>query len=190
MVKSKDQCPLYEDVIAWLLKHDLLISLHLYIRIVIPYPIKLRFSDRRTTELKKKKKRGYYAFDEENLPENSPENKGVADASPVDNWLSMSPKTARKQTHQRSQPSSTHTPELDDELLQQEKDDIPEDRFDVEEEEQRDPDEVLFDAFDDNCGDIRPELIIEPSRATALQNAWLAEMSRDKDPNIVKLFQK
>ena len=48
----------------------------------------------------------------------------------------------------------------------------------------------MFQEFDRIQGDLRPSFIAEPSRATALENAWLADMSEGKDPRIVKLFQK
>ena len=186
VVQSKELIPLYRDVLLWLLKHDLLVSLPLYVRIFVPVTMKLTLNTERMGEWMRERKRGYYAFVEESTQEND----GPADSSPIDNWLSMSPKTARKQTSELSRSFAAHHPHDQGSRTEKSTEKDVEDRFDVEEEEQPSMRQAMFQEFDRIQGDLRPSFIAEPSRATALENAWLADMSEGKDQRIVKLFQK
>jgi len=42
VVQSKDLIPLYHDVVTWMLQRDLLVTLHLHIRIIASHEVKLR----------------------------------------------------------------------------------------------------------------------------------------------------
>lgn len=191
VVKSKELIPLYTEVIIWLLKHDLLVSLHLYVRIFVPLAMKEKLSQRRLAHVPEEGKR-MAIYKRYNILTGEPDDslEGVSVSFSGQNWVSMSPKTARKQTQQLSRPPSEHSSEHS----QIQDQNIPEEGFgnvDIDDEDELpDPEMALFNAFDASNGDLRPRFIFEPSRATGLESVWLEEMSEGKDPQIVKLFQK
>ncbi|CAL1716895.1 unnamed protein product [Somion occarium] len=202
VVKSKESIPVYHDVVAWLLKHDLLISLHLYIRIVATHEMKDNMALKRSRALEKRRKDFESCSDDgpsdagEKLMQMGakeiPRDKGaVSESSPVDYWVSMSPKSARRQTRHLSPAPAPPHPQ-DDHSTSQGPSSVSEKGYgDMDEEdEEEDPEEAIFREFDASYGDIRPTIITEPGRATALENIWLAIMSEGKDPQIVSRFQQ
>ena len=59
VVKKKDLVPLYHDVVVWLLKRDMLVTLHLHIRIVATRELKARvYEARERARARRRRKRG------------------------------------------------------------------------------------------------------------------------------------
>jgi hypothetical protein len=214
VVRSKDLIPLYHDVVLWMLKRDMLITLHLRIRVVATQELKMRVrlarerartkrakasgrSNRRTTELKSRQSR----------PEDSPEI-----TSPGTTWVSFSPKSARKYTR-RMQSRHSGDSELSELVLKEsddegagddreetdagnndEDEDAEDDKGDEDDEgdeeeeweEQRDE----YVNWDNRENNLLPTMINDPGRATPLQRRWLSAMSEGKDALVAKRFEQ
>ncbi|KAI0070076.1 hypothetical protein K474DRAFT_915248 [Panus rudis PR-1116 ss-1] len=204
VVRSKDLISLYVEVVVWLLKHDLLVTLHLRIRIVATTDIKRRVAARRRADLAKRNKGGNSSAEDDRDGKgegisSSVEGKDipvssslVTESSPGDYWVSMSPKSARRQARQLSPERRTssmvraiNTGEREDKHpsgQDSEKDEEDEGTTDV-----SDDTSSQYDFFYD---DYRETVICEPGRATLMEIKWLEEMSRDKDEHIKKQFQR
>ncbi|OCH83964.1 hypothetical protein OBBRIDRAFT_742422 [Obba rivulosa] len=204
VVGAKDLIGLYSDVVVWLLKRDLLITLHLHIRIVATEELKERVRTH-WEEARARRRRararaqgiihdehdilGTTGLDDENADVEGFTLETASESSPVQNWLSMSPKSARRQSRRISGSEkkggsrgslSVHRRRFE------EKDDVEEDELTSSGEE-----EVRWENW------TRPEynnyyasVITDPARATPLERRWLAAMSEGKDPDIVRRFEK
>ncbi|KDQ56990.1 hypothetical protein JAAARDRAFT_131616 [Jaapia argillacea MUCL 33604] len=173
VVRSRDLIPIYHDVVEWMLKRDLLITLHLRIRIVATSDVKQRA--RLLREVAKARR--------ESMNSNSggkQREEVIADfdflesgSSPSSNgrWLSLSPKSARRSA--RQSPTMRRSTILDDEDDDGEK---------GSEEAEEDDD----DAEDDES----PSLISDPGRAAPLERSWLAVMSEGKEDHIRMRFER
>jgi len=169
VVKSKDLIPLYQDVVIWMLKRDLLVTLHLRVRVVATAELKTRV--RMERELVKAKRnqnsvdRGRQTYEEVIIEDNG---------SPT--WFSLSPKNARRSTRRLSSHSSlsTRTSDLVESLIVEDEDD--------EEDRSSDQDGEPAD-------DAIPSMIGDPGRATPKERRLLTAMSDGKDPFIVKRFE-
>ncbi|KAL4247623.1 Nitrogen permease regulator 3 [Abortiporus biennis] len=123
VVKSKDLIPVFDEVVVWLLKRDIVITLHLRIRIIAPPKLKARVRQLRQSAIDRREKRraskivhGRKAKPGENQPgqgqgssqgdgqEGGSGNGGqasVPESSPVEYIVSLSPKSARRHTRQK-----------------------------------------------------------------------------------------
>ncbi|KAI0671421.1 nitrogen permease regulator of amino acid transport activity 3-domain-containing protein [Trametes maxima] len=198
VVGSKERIQLYFDVVLWMLKRDLLIRLHLRIRIIATEELKKlvrkrweeRVAHRRSRSRARsisrgraRSKGGSYDGERRGVSNEGigPSLETVTESSPVEYWVSLSPKTARKQARQMSnEPPAERKAEGEDEKP---------DEYD-EELLSSSADEAKWDEYYQNGGDDNiPSMISDPARATPLERRWLAAMSEGKDPHIVRRFE-
>ncbi|KAI0707128.1 nitrogen permease regulator of amino acid transport activity 3-domain-containing protein [Earliella scabrosa] len=213
VVGSKELIPLYLDVVLWMLKRDLLIRLHLRIRIVATEELKKRVrkaweehvlrkrsrsrarnisrSRERTVDgsrVERGRARGKGNVDDAEAAEKAgPVLETVSESSPVEYWVSLSPKTARKQARRGSEDEVKDEANSDEERREREKqqDDLDEEFL------SSSADEAKWEEYYQNGGnDNIASMISDPARATPLERRWLAGMSEDKDPHIVKRFER
>jgi nitrogen permease regulator 3-like protein len=173
VVKSKDLIPLYQDVVIWMLKRDLLVTLHLRVRTVATPELKQRVRLEReqakarrirTGEDSETRGRTISQINEEVMDDGSP------------TWLSLSPKTARRETRRLASQSSARSKMSDhiESLIT----------------EDEDEDEIgSSDPDNEPADDAWPSMIGDPGRATPKERRWLSAMSQGKDPYIVKRFE-
>ncbi|KAK0227383.1 nitrogen permease regulator of amino acid transport activity 3-domain-containing protein [Armillaria nabsnona] len=162
VVQSKALIPSYQNVISWMLKHDLLVTLHLRVRIVATKELKLRVKHRIEKARAKKANKGRSKLFQEVDTDYS---------SSSMTWLSLSPKAAHAYSRRHTSTESERSrAEADD----------PEE---LEEEEQE-----WDSGWDTNDDDLTSSIIKDPSRATPLQRQWLSAMSEGKDALIAKRF--
>jgi nitrogen permease regulator 3-like protein len=208
VVRSRDLLPLYHEVVIWMLKRDLLITLHLRVRIVVTPELKEKVRVRRESALARHGRirssslsvAGRAAQDlmggVRNKERRDSESKGsdAADSSPVDYWVSMSPKHARAQARKMS--PVVRNVRRDRSLSLVYNSNQPD--GDVVEEED-------YDAFFDEDLDLPASvganvlhleeetgatIIPDPGRADAAERLWLSAMSDDKAPYIARRFEQ
>lgn len=193
VVGSKEQIGLYHEVVVWMLKRDLLITLHLRIRVVATADLKLRVRMLRDNKKSNRPINGSSGWtrgrtwsasyhDRTSNGLDSPD--GNLDPMDGATWLSLSPKTARR--HSRRLPSI--------ELGRNKSSEI-----DIDEEDFEYGDDVELDGHDSdevNVGwggkedTLWPSMISDPGRATPLQRKWLSAMSEDRDEYIASRFEQ
>ncbi|KAG7440351.1 uncharacterized protein BT62DRAFT_938166 [Guyanagaster necrorhizus] len=166
VVQSKALIPSYQSVISWMLQRDLLVTLHLRVRIVATKELKLRVKHRIENARAKKANRSLSKLSQEADTDSS------SPIAPGMMWLSLSPKAAHAYSRRRLSPES--------ERGQVEADDPEE----LEEEQEQEWDS----GWDANDDDLTSSIIKDPSRATPLQRQWLSAMSEGKDAHIAKRF--
>ncbi|KAG6830047.1 hypothetical protein H0H92_002465 [Tricholoma furcatifolium] len=186
VVQNKDLIPLYHDVVLWMLKRDMLITLHLRIRIVATHKLKLKVRLAREAALARKAgtqdrlRRGLLLELQEGADDDD------LDLSPPVGtpWLQMSPKAAHRHSRHPSDESGRR----------QQTEALNGDR--TTDAERRGTDEEVSDELDDPDSGwdtaedhLRPSMISDPGRATLLQRRWLAAMSEGKEPHIAERFQ-
>ncbi|KAI0768004.1 nitrogen permease regulator of amino acid transport activity 3-domain-containing protein [Trametes elegans] len=196
VVQSKDRIPLYSEVVLWMLKRDLLIRLHLRIRIVATEGLKRhvreQWEERRTRKRSRSRARdiqhGRQPSTDRGHGEGSNEKVGlgldtVNESSPVENWVSMSPKTARKQARKMS-PEPIVEP-LRRHVYDDDKADVDEDFL------SSSADEAKWQEYYRTGGnDNISTMISDPARASPPERKWLAAMSEGKEPHIADLFKR
>ncbi len=228
--------PLFQDVVIWLLKHDLLITLHLRIRVVVTPELKVRVRELRAIAIAARREK-LHAVREENvrvsngggggrgvpgIPEEAEGDRDggrgnngssantddvdvtkdastPADSSPVNYWLTMSPKSARRHTRKLS---TSHKSEQSRSSLDENEERMGRrggagdhryaEYYDDDEDEEED-DEDGESIISDDSGSPewdRSSIICDPARATRLERAWLDAMSEGKEPHITKRFEQ
>ncbi|KAI0740927.1 nitrogen permease regulator of amino acid transport activity 3-domain-containing protein [Earliella scabrosa] len=189
VVGSKELIPLYLDVVLWMLKRDLLIRLHLRIRIVATEELKKRVRKAWEEHVLRKRSRSRarnISHSRERTADGSRVSRGRA--RPKGNyWVSLSPKTARKQTRRGSEDETKDEANSDEERREREKqqDDLDEEFL------SSSADEAKWEEYYQNGGnDNIASMISDPARATPLERRWLAGMSEGKDPHVVKRFER
>jgi hypothetical protein len=169
-----------------MLKRDMLITLHLRIRVVVTQELKMRVLLAR--EQASREDRRQSRLRQELISEDNPDL--ASDTRTA--WVSFSPKSARK--HTRRLPSadsgdcllSDQVAGIDvDEETGDEDGDGSEDEDEIEEER-----EEAFVNWDDREIYLWPTMINDPGRATSLQRQWLSAMSEGKDPTIARRFEQ
>ncbi|OAX37621.1 hypothetical protein K503DRAFT_693059 [Rhizopogon vinicolor AM-OR11-026] len=182
VVQSKDLIPLYHDVVLWMLKRDLLITLHLHIRVVTTAELKLRVRqvherklERRLSNHIRGRRRSSRRLDH-----------GVGDAHEHSRasmpWLSMSPKTVRRYSRRLGSVDSRHskTSDASGSLLLDDAEDVFE-----ESEEDSGEENVGWGSPEDT---LEPSMIGDPGTASPLERKWLVAMSEGKDEYIARRF--
>ncbi|KAJ7127112.1 nitrogen permease regulator of amino acid transport activity 3-domain-containing protein [Mycena epipterygia] len=177
VVQKKEAIPLYHDVVLWMLKRDMLITLHLRIRIVATVRLKerVKFAKGRSRD-KKGGRKGHSKLRNQLDTDVDRSPPGVA-------WLSLSPKSARRYSRQPSVGGSRNS-RLSELILQDDSDDNDSKRGDDDEPESQD--EIDNQSDDEN----EASMINDPGRATTLQRRWLSAMSDGKDPHIARRFEQ
>lgn len=175
---------MYHDIVLWMLKRDMLITLHLRIRVVATRELKLRVKDERD------RKMGLQSGNGGRFQKKSKSGSENGDTSATRNAsFFLSPRSARKFARRISSNESgkSEISELNfdtDETMQV-----------VEEEEGSDSDEDNSEVDEEDSGwdttedHLWPSMINDPGKATPMQRRWLSAMSEGKEPAIAKRFE-
>ena len=225
VVGAKDRIPLYTDVVLWMLKRDLLIRLHLRIRITATEALKRRVRRRWEEHVMRRRSRsrarsitrGSDRAHRDTGREGEGEEAGddaatglglgletVSESSPVDYWVSFSPKTMRQQARGELPRSSGASGEkigegyvhhdgagdgadygYDKKRREEGRDDADEEWLSSSADEAK-WNEYYRDGGDDGVA----SMISDPARATPLERRWLAGMSEGKDQMVVRRFER
>lgn len=171
-----------------MLKRDMLVTLHLRIRIITTQKLKESVSlarerarERRIFRRKFKGRRASKVrpeLEEETIDTQSP---------PGVSWLSLSPRSARQYSRRHSS-NESRTSNLSELVIPSEqKDDDDEKVFEDESDEEEDEEDVGWDSVEDHHW---PTMINDPGRATPLERRWLSAMSEGKEPRIAQRFEQ
>jgi len=183
-VKTKELITTFQDVIIWMLKRDLLITLHLRVRVVVPPDLKIRVRLRRERALAQKNailctgdRQSSRVHDELD-----PRELGGLTAFPILGlpWLTQ-------QVNDFSGSNRTGLLIVDEHEDEKGDDDDDYEDEDGQESEESDMSGSTWDAEDDQRS---LSIISDPARATPLQRRWLSTMSEGKDPYIAKQFEQ
>ncbi|KAG9315080.1 nitrogen permease regulator of amino acid transport activity 3-domain-containing protein [Chiua virens] len=178
VVRSKEHVPLYHDVVLWMLKHDLVLTLHLHVRIVATSELKIRVREAHERKLERfggRHVRGRRPS--QSLESESPTDKRSGHPSVA--WLPFSPKSARRYTRRMPSVESELASEVAGSYVEKARDDE-----DVTEES--DEDNIGWGTAEDT---VSPSMISDPGTASPLERKWLAVMSEGKDECIAKRFE-
>lgn len=193
-----------------MLKRDLLITLHLRVRVIATPELKERVRLRRDLDVARRGRvrarsfatSGQGALDNSDIglkPRRDSESKGSEgpDGSPVDYWMSMSPKSARAQARRTSPVARgfRHNRSLSLMFHSQsgysEKDGVDEGEDDGLFDEDTDlPFSVGTDLKHAGWNDAGPTIIPDPARADAVERLWLSAMCDGKSPYIARRFEQ
>ncbi|TFK49914.1 hypothetical protein OE88DRAFT_1751910 [Heliocybe sulcata] len=177
VVRNKELVPAYHDVVEWMLKKELLVTMHLRIRVIAPAALK-------------KKVRGIWLSRRRNLGQNivgtgrgsiggsgpiHVELDAIAQASPPPTFLSMSPRSVRRRV--------LNSADLDGSA-------IDDDDESKDEEDSGCAGDMEFPEDYGAFSDEQPSLIDDPGTAKPIERCWLAAMSEGKDLLIQRRFEQ
>ncbi|EGN98979.1 hypothetical protein SERLA73DRAFT_90104 [Serpula lacrymans var. lacrymans S7.3] len=190
VVQSKELIPLYHDVVLWMLKHELLLTLHLRIRIVATSELKkiVRFAHERRlgrlSQRERQRARGRQLSQKflesgDELSNGLSEKREMAGVA----WLSLSPKTARRYSRRLPSTESGQSKgsDMSGSVFVEDED------GQMYEEEESEEENVGWGTREDN---VWPSMISDPGMATPLERRWLAAMSEGKEEYIARRFEK
>ena len=189
VVRSKEFVPMYHDVVLWMLKRDIIVALHLRVRLVATSDLKARVQDERN----RKKMRDFTRRDHRSIPRSTSHDDStvnVEEHSP--NTLSkngtffLSPKTARRFARSRDSDRSGISA-LDFRGADEAEEDTPESQVDSNSNSELDDEDSGWDTTEDHVG---PSMIDDPGKATPMQRRWLSAMSEGKAFAIARRFEK
>jgi len=175
---------MYHDVVVWMLKRDMLVTLHLRIRIVATVELKCRIKEQRR-EMKIAQK----------LSKNNPSGKLQADSVRDAQSSNGSPRNpfylvrnplrfARRISSNESGHSEISELNFQEEDLIDRLDDPGESANSNSEPDENDSG---WDTTEDHVG---PSMINDPGKATPMQRRWLSAMSEGIEPAIAKRFER
>lgn len=181
--KEKELIRMYHDVVLWMLKRNMLITLHLRIRVVATVELKRRVKEQRKSKMAQKS--GKINLDGRMHSDSDgdayPSNDSNKDTSlfPARNPLQFSRRISSNESG-RSEISALNFQE--------------EDTFDgadnpsesVSSNSEPDEDDSGWDTTEDHVG---PSMINDPGKATPMQRRWLSAMSEGIEPAIAKRFE-
>ncbi|KAH7912040.1 nitrogen permease regulator of amino acid transport activity 3-domain-containing protein [Hygrophoropsis aurantiaca] len=188
VVRSRELLPAYHEVVLWMLKRDLLYTLHLHIRIIATSELKLRVRqahehklERSSTNQLRGRKRHIRSLSEEKEIQLNGEKHTTAAVA----WLPLSPRGAHAYSQRLPSVDSSQSRQSDaSESL-----DLGDDEdgfYDVSEE----------DSGEENIGwgttedTLWSTMIGDPGTATPLERRWLTAMSEGKDEYIARRFEQ
>jgi hypothetical protein len=179
VAQTKEAIPLYHDVVLWMLKRDMLITLHLRIRIVATVRLKelVKFAKGRNRDKNGSGRNGQSKLRNQVEADSDHSPPGFA-------WLSLSPKSARRYSRQPSVGGSRNS-RLSELILQDDSGDSDSKRRD-DDETTESQEEVDNQSGEEN----EASMINDPGRATTLQRRWLSAMSDGKEPHIARRFEQ
>jgi hypothetical protein len=185
VVRSKESIPIYHDVILWMLKRDMLVSLHLRIRLVATSELKARVKDERD----RKMRRNFARRDDKLNPQSASQDESTVNEELSPNALStgatffLSPKTARRFARSKDSDRSAIS-ELDFRggANETEGDTTG---SEVDSNSELDEEDSGWDTTEDHIG---PSMINDPGKATPMQRRWLSAMSEGKEFAIARRF--
>ncbi|KAJ6577222.1 nitrogen permease regulator of amino acid transport activity 3-domain-containing protein [Mycena capillaripes] len=179
VVHAKEAIPLYHDVVLWMLKRDMLITLHLHIRIVATVRLKerVKFAAKgRSRDKKSIGRKGHSKLRNQLDTDGDQSPPGVS-------WLSLSSKSGRRYTRDSSVGGSRNS-RLSELILQDDSDSDGKRRDEGEATESQD------EIDNHSAEEDEASMINDPGRATTLQRRWLSAMSDGKDPMLVRRFEQ
>jgi hypothetical protein len=183
VVRSKESIPMYHDVILWMLKRDMVVALHLRVRLVATSDLKARVKDERNRKMRYFARRGH--------PRSTSQDDSTVNAKELSpNTLSknstffLSPKTARRFARSKDSDRSGISA-LDFRGADETEEDRPESEVDSNSEP--DEEDSGWDTTEDHVG---PSMIDDPGKATPMQRRWLCAMSEGKAFAIARRFEK
>ncbi|KAI0822505.1 nitrogen permease regulator of amino acid transport activity 3-domain-containing protein [Trametes gibbosa] len=205
VVGTKDLIPVYNEVVLWMLKRDLLIRLHLRIRIIATEQLKRRVREqweerrahRRTRSRARSIARGrgsssdrtHHSEHRAGARDEGEEGLAAAtDSSPGEYWISLSPKTAHKHARQTTKEPASNEPR--ERSARKGEHAEKSDEFDEDMLSSSADDEKWVEYFRNGGSDSLPSMISDPARATPLERRWLAAMCEGKDPHIAARFER
>lgn len=189
VVKSKDRVPMFHEVVRWMLQRDLLVALHLRVRIVVPASLKARVRHRREGL---RKNRWHTGVDDAFRTRRRHRARTDSGGSEGDFGLFDEPPWyTRRAPGSQHNGSSIHEVieppileegiELDEEIDGEDEESADEaDAASHREEEEEEEEE------DDN----ETSMLADPGRATAVQRRWLQAMSEGKDELVTRRFDQ
>ena len=182
---------MFYDVIRWMLQRDLLLTLHLRVRIIVPAALKARVR-RRREELREN---GWQTEEEDGFRERRHKARTDSGGSDRDFGLFDSWYTHRGAG---SQHNGTNIGEVIEPPIMEEGIHLDEEMEDEEEEEAEvAPAEAMAagrmednDETEEDCEDTETSILADPGRATSVQRRWLQAMSEGKDEQVTKRFDQ
>lgn len=178
--KEKELIRMYHDVVLWMLKRDMLITLHLRIRVVATVELKRRVKEQRRLKMAQK-------FSKIN-PDGRMHLDSDADAYFSNDSNRNASVFPALQFSRRISSNESGRSEIS-ELNFQEEDTIdwvdnPSDS--VSSNSEPDEEDSGWDTTEDHVG---PSMINDPGKATPMQRQWLSAMSEGIEPSIAKRFE-
>ena len=189
VVKSKDRIPMFYDVIRWMLQRDLLVTLHLRVRIVVPAALKARVR-RRREELREN---GWQTEEEDAFRDRGHKARADSGGSDGDFGLFDAP-TWFTRRGPGSQHNGANIGEVIEPPILEEGITLDEE---IEEEAEDAPAEVEAarrmednDEMEEDSEDTETSILADPGRATSVQRRWLQAMSEGKDEHVTRRFDQ
>ena len=176
VVGSKEFIPMYHDVILWMLKREMIVALHLRVRLVATSELKARVNEERN----RKMLRDFAKHDpRSNLRSTSHDSTvNVEEFSPdtqsKNATFFLSPKSARRFARSRDSDRSGISA-LDFRGADENEEYSPDSEGDSNSE--LDEEDSGWDTTEDHVG---PSMIDDPGKATPMQRRWLSAMSEGK----------
>ena len=186
VVGSKEFIPMYHDVILWMLKREMIVALHLRVRLVATSELKARVNEERN----RKMLRDFAKHDpRSNLRSTSHDSTvNVEEFSPdtqsKNATFFLSPKSARRFARSRDSDRSGISA-LDFRGADENEEYSPDSEGDSNSE--LDEEDSGWDTTEDHVG---PSMIDDPGKATPMQRRWLSAMSEGKAFAIARRFEK
>ena len=178
---------MYHDVILWMLKRDMIVALHLRVRLVATSDLKARVNEERNHKMM----RDFARRDRRSNPRSASHddsNANVEEFSPntqsKNSTFFLSPKSARRFARSRDSDRSGISA-LDFRGADENEEDTPESEADSNSE--LDEEDSGWDTTEDHVG---PSMIDDPGKATPMQRRWLSAMSDGKAFAIARRFEK
>ncbi|KAG8892911.1 hypothetical protein FRC01_013885, partial [Tulasnella sp. 417] len=215
IVPLAEHRPMYTEVLIWLLQRDLVMMLHVRIRIIATKAIKERVLVARKKEVEEKREKQRQATeeledgqdaraitgdgndsdsdpDEEGMEEqqnNNARERAAPDSPGIDiAFIASSPEVGRV-----NQRRSSH-PHLRQDSFQMNSPGFRRpysgDSSESEEEESESSSELESDSELEGAGELEASIIANPARATATERRWLEAMMEGKDEDTRRMFEK
>lgn len=181
VVKNKELIPLYHDVVLWLLKRDMLVTLHLHIRIVATTKLKVHVQIEKQHTLTKKASALRDCVHNDLRQELEVARNENLDLLSISGHLNSSLSPKAKCEYSEGKPHESFRHGCDENL------NISENCGFTTDSNEDGTDESVWNTEEDH---LQPSMISDPARATPLQRRWLAAMSEGKKPEIAKRFQR
>ena len=187
VVGSKEFIPMYHDVILWMLKRDMIVALHLRVRLVATSDLKARVNEERNRKMMK----DFAKRDRRSNPRSTSHDDSTvnveelsANTQSKNATFFLSPKSARRFARSRDSDRSGISA-LDFRGADENEVDTPESEGDSNSE--LDEEDSGWDTTEDHVG---PSMIDDPGKATPMQRRWLSAMSEGKAFAIARRFEK
>ncbi|PPQ65267.1 hypothetical protein CVT26_000227 [Gymnopilus dilepis] len=185
VVKSKEFIPMYHDVVLWMLKRDMLITLHLRIRVVATRELKLRVKAQR--ELKASTKSAGRSERQKNQRQGADYDEIISpNGTGRKSSFLLSPRGANQFARRFSSKESRRS-EISE--LNFESEGAAMLRVEEETGYSSDSDRQVDEDDTSLANAEQPSMINDPGKATPLERRWLSAMSEGKDPAIARRFE-